>query len=82
MQSITTFAGKSFYYSNSSGNLCPSIISGYIGEVLPSAEEVALSIAKRDQVKIVPTDFYELNALGLSTQVPMNLVYLTDGAQE
>jgi len=56
------------------------IISDYIGEVLPSAEEVALGIAKRDRIKIVPTGVYALNALGLSTQVPMNLVYLTDGA--
>ncbi|WP_016991247.1 DUF6088 family protein [Flavobacterium sp. ACAM 123] len=55
-------------------------ISQYIGEVLPSAEEVALGIAKRDRVKIVPTGVYALNALGFSTQVPMNLVYLTDGA--
>lgn len=56
------------------------IISDYIGEVLPSAEEVAIGIAKRDRIKIVPTGVYALNALGLSTQVPMNLVYLTDGA--
>ena len=56
------------------------IISDYIGEVLPSAEEVALGIAKRDRIKIVPTGVYALNALGLSTQVPLNLVYLTDGA--
>lgn len=56
------------------------IISQYIGEVLPSAEEVAKGIAKRDRVKIVPTGVYALNALGLSTQVPLNLVYLTDGA--
>jgi len=56
------------------------VISQYIGEVLPSAEEVAKGIAKRDRVKIVPTGVYALNALGLSTQVPLNLVYLTDGA--
>ena len=28
----------------------------------------------------MPTSVYALNALGLSTQVPMNAVYLTDGA--
>lgn len=55
-------------------------ISKYIGEVLPSAEEVAKGIAKRDRVRIVPTGVYALNALGLSTQVPMKLVLLTDGA--
>ena len=56
------------------------VISKYIGEVLPSAEEVAKGIAKRDRICIVPTGVYALNALGLSTQVPMKLVFLTDGA--
>lgn len=57
------------------------IISKYVGEVLPSAEIVAKGIAKRDRIRIVPTGVYALNALGLSTQVPMKLVFLTDGAQ-
>jgi hypothetical protein len=56
------------------------IISKNIGEVLPSAEEVAKGIAKRDRIRIVPTGVYALNALGLSTQVPIKLVFLTDGA--
>lgn len=56
------------------------IISQYIGEVLPSAEDVAKGIAKRDRVRIVPTGAYALNALGLSTQVPIKLVFLTDAA--
>jgi hypothetical protein len=56
-------------------------ISKYIGEVLPTAEDIALAIAKRDKIRIVPTGSYALNALGLSTQIPMNLVFLTDGAQ-
>ena len=56
------------------------IHSKYIGEVLPSAEEVAKGIAKRDRIRIVPTGAYALSALGLSTQVPMKLVFLTDGA--
>jgi hypothetical protein len=47
---------------------------------MPSAEEVAKGIAKRDKIKMVPTGTYALNALGLSTQVPMKLVFLTDGA--
>jgi DNA-directed RNA polymerase subunit K/omega len=52
----------------------------YIGEVLPSAEEVAQAIAKRDKIRLVPTGVYSLFALGLSTQVPLKLVFLTDGA--
>ncbi len=55
-------------------------ISAYIGEVLPTAEEVAQAIAKRDKIRIVPTGVYALHALGLSTQIPLNLVFLTDGA--
>ena len=48
--------------------------------MLPSAEEVAEAIAKRDRIRTVPTGSYALNALGLSTQVPMNIVLLTDGS--
>ncbi|MHC1775361.1 MAG: DUF6088 family protein [Lentimicrobium sp.] len=55
-------------------------ISKYIGEVLPSAEEIAMGIAKRDKIRTLPTGAYALNALGLSTQVPMKIVLLTDGS--
>jgi hypothetical protein len=55
-------------------------ISTLIGLVIPSAEEVAEAIAKRDRIRTLPTGSYALNALGLSTQVPMNIVLLTDGS--
>ena len=55
-------------------------ISKLIGVLAPSAEEVAEAIAKRDRIRTVPTGSYALNALGLSTQVPMNIVLLTDGS--
>ena len=54
--------------------------SSLIGKLTPSAEEVAEAIAKRDRIRTVPTGSYALNALGLSTQVPMNIVLLTDGS--
>jgi len=54
--------------------------SKLLGFVLPGAEEVAHAIARRDKARIVPTGAFALNSLGLSTQVPMNVVYLTDGA--
>ena len=54
--------------------------SEFLGELLPTAEDVAYGIAKRDKIRIVATGVYALNALGLSTQVPMKLVFLTDGA--
>jgi hypothetical protein len=55
-------------------------ISKLIGPMLPTAEEVAEAIAKRDRIRTLPTGSYALNALGLSTQVPMNIVLLTDGS--
>lgn len=55
-------------------------IDEFIGELTPTAEEVALAISKRDKIRIVPTGAYALNALGLSTQIPMKVVFLTDGA--
>jgi hypothetical protein len=79
-KSLQRLEEKGFITRIAQGIYVRPIISDYIGEVLPSAEEVAVCIAKRDRAKIVPTGVYALNALGLSTQVPMNLVYLTDGA--
>lgn len=49
-------------------------------EILPSAEEVATAIAERDMARLLPTGVHALNILGLSTQVPLKLVYLTDGS--
>jgi Family of unknown function (DUF6088) len=50
------------------------------GILYPSTEEIALEIARRDHAKIIPTGATALHRLGLSTQVPMNVIYLTDGA--
>jgi hypothetical protein len=50
-----------------------------LGILYPSWEDIAFAIAKRDKARIVPTGVYALNRLGLSTQVPMNFVFLTDG---
>jgi ribosomal protein S19E (S16A) len=55
-------------------------VSSLIGQLTPSAEEVAKAIAKRDRIRTIPTGSYALNALGLSTQVPVNIVLLTDGS--
>ena len=50
--------------------------------ILPSAEDIAQRIAERDKVKIIPTGDQALNQLGLSTQVPGNAVYITNGARK
>ncbi|MBS4061321.1 MAG: hypothetical protein KG029_13060 [Bacteroidetes bacterium] len=51
-----------------------------LGILLPSTEDIAKAIARRDKARIVPTGIQALNKLGLSTQIPMKVVYLTDGA--
>jgi len=55
-------------------------IDPVLGAIYPTTEEIAEAVRRRDKARIVPTGILALNALGLSTQVPMNLVYLTDGA--
>ncbi|MDR2840460.1 MAG: DUF6088 family protein [Paludibacter sp.] len=55
-------------------------IDDIIGKITPKVEDIAEAIARRDKAKIVPTGAYALNRLGLSMQVPMNIVYLTDGS--
>jgi Family of unknown function (DUF6088) len=50
-----------------------------LGTLQPSLEEIAQAIAKRDKIRIMPAGVSALNKLGLSTQVPMKMVYLTDG---
>ena len=50
-----------------------------LGILFPSTEDIAIAIARRDKVRIIPTGVQALNKLGLSTQVPMKVVYLTDG---
>ncbi len=51
-----------------------------LGVLYPSAEEIAIAIAKRDKARIIPTGVQALNKLGLSTQIPLKVVFLTDGA--
>ncbi|MCI5981546.1 MAG: DUF6088 family protein [Marinilabiliaceae bacterium] len=50
-----------------------------LGVILPSVDEIVEAVAKRDHIKVVPTGAHAQNILGLSTQVPMNYVYLTNG---
>ena len=46
------------------------------GAVKPSIIQIAESIAKRDNTKILPVGETVLNELGLSTQVPMNYSFI------
>jgi hypothetical protein len=51
-----------------------------LGVLYPSIEDIAKAIAKREKSRLIPTGLYALNRLGLSTQVPMKTIFLTDGA--
>lgn len=51
-----------------------------LGILMPSYDQIANTIAEKAHARIIPTGDYTLNVLGLSTQVPMNFVYLTDGS--
>ena len=50
------------------------------GLVYPPAEKIAEAIAERDNAQVIPTGATAQNMLGLSTQVPMNAVFLTSGS--
>ena len=45
----------------------------------PNVDEIAQAIARRFRWRIIPTGAWAANALGLSTQVPAKIVYLSDG---
>ena len=50
-----------------------------LGMLTPSPNAVARALAGRDAVRLQPSGAYAANLLGLSTQIPMKIVYLTDG---
>ena len=52
-----------------------------LGIVSPSIEEIDKEIAKRDKARIALTGAMAMHPLGFSTQIPLHVVYLTDGAQ-
>jgi uncharacterized protein DUF6088 len=54
-------------------------IDPVLGELHPGGEEVAMMLAKKEKIRIRPAGAFALNKLGLSTQVPTRLVYITDG---
>ena len=50
-----------------------------LGVLLPSTDDIAKALTGRDAIRLQPSGAYAANLLGLSTQVPMKVVYLTDG---
>jgi predicted transcriptional regulator of viral defense system len=51
-----------------------------LGVIYPHAEQIAKAIAKRDKARIIATGSTALNLLGLSTQITLKVVFLTDGS--
>jgi hypothetical protein len=51
-----------------------------VGKVLPTVEHVARAIAKRDKARIIPTGTQALYQLGLTNQMPINVVFYTDAS--
>lgn len=45
----------------------------------PSVDQIASAIARKNGWRILPTEAYAANMLNLSTQVPMKIVYQSDG---
>ncbi|MFA5182550.1 MAG: DUF6088 family protein [Syntrophales bacterium] len=50
-----------------------------LGLLSPSIDDVAHALKGRDATRLQPSGAYAANLLGLSNQVPMKVVFLTDG---
>ncbi len=53
-------------------------IDSEFGPLQPGTDDIAKALAGRDAARLQPTGAYAANLLGLSTQVPMKVIYLTD----
>jgi|TARA_B110000495_G_C22979948_1_gene575951 hypothetical protein len=50
-----------------------------LGQLLPNSDDIAKALVSRDEIRLQPSGAYAANRLGLTAQVPMKVVYLTDG---
>ena len=50
-----------------------------LGELMPTADDIAAALARRDGATVQPAGAMAANLLSLSEQVPARAVYLTDG---
>jgi hypothetical protein len=57
----------------------PKVNRALGGELSPDINEAARAIGRRQRWKIMPEGAWAANLLGLSTQVPAKIIYLTDG---
>lgn len=52
-----------------------------LGVLAPSLEKIVAALEARDAVRLQPSGAYAANLLGLTNQVPMKLLFLTDGPE-
>lgn len=50
-----------------------------LGVLFPTVEAIAKALKGREAIRLQPSGGYAANLLGLSDQVPMKIVFLTDG---
>ncbi len=50
-----------------------------LGYVVPSAEKIAQALIVGHAIRLQPSGAYAANILGLSEQVPVKIIFLTDG---
>jgi hypothetical protein len=51
----------------------------FIGQLFPSVDAIVEALQGRDAIRLQPSGGYAANLLGLSEQVPVKIVFLTDG---
>ncbi|MCZ7645922.1 MAG: DUF6088 family protein [Planctomycetota bacterium] len=51
-----------------------------LGVLMPPVEDIAKALKGRDAIRLQPSGAYAANLLSLSDQVPMRVVFLTDGS--
>lgn len=56
--------------------------SPILGKLSPDLEKVAYAMAGREGIRLQPTGAYAANLLHLSEQVPMKVVFLSDGVSK
>lgn len=52
------------------------------GQLSPNIDEVVYAIARKNNIRILPSGAFAANKLGLSTQVPAQKIFLTDGQSQ
>lgn len=76
---LSEFAEKGLLCRLAKGIYYKPVVTKF-GVLMPDVQELVKAIARRDNAQVLPTGETAANLLGLSTQVPMNYVYLTSGS--